>query len=473
MKKLEILLLFSAFSSVFGETVTVTSTRNYRIPTTAAALQEDNARPTTVTISTPNSGATETDVANVNSITSCHLHGATQYCIDQNGDEGYISPGPTNTVSAPTLYTSCHTHSESTFCISEDDSEVMFVKDVLSSAGSESSGGKNCHFHAGVEHCVEEGESESNVSCEKIDRDYNISLRVGLLFAILAGSAFGVYSPIFISSWLKFNFSGVISNCLKQFGTGIIISTAFVHLITHANLMWSNSCITLSYEATGQAITMAGLFISFLVEYFSFRLTSQRRDSDKSEKVDIENNDLSNEESLSNEVSLSTESLNPSSSQNKLTCIIIECGILFHSILIGITLVVAGDSYFITLFIVILFHQMFEGIALGLRIAELNDTRLLIKCIMAFFYAVITPIGMAIGIGVLHRFNGNDKSTIIALGTLDSFSAGILIWTGLVNMWYKDWIQGSLISSSPLNFSLSLFSLLAGLILMSVLGKWA
>ena len=144
------------------------------------------------------------------------------------------------------------------------------------------------------------------------------------------------------------------------------------------------------------------------------------------------------------------------------------------SLVIGLTLVVAGDSYLITLFIVILFHQMFEGIALGSRIASIgtgpgslkrsseesgtytppdtksagvqtstptaNVPQLLSpekavstrgKMIMALAFSLVTPIGMAIGIGVLHKFNGNDPSTLVALGTLDAFSAGILVWVGI------------------------------------------
>lgn len=141
---------------------------------------------------------------------------------------------------------------------------------------------------------------------------------------------------------------------------------------------------------------------------------------------------------------------------------------------IGLTLVVAGDTFLITLFIVILFHQMFEGIALGSRIASigngpatsnrgreesgadtppdsktadiqsstraadvpqiLNPVKSVTmrgKMMMALAFAVVTPVGMAIGIGVLHRFNGNNPSTLVALGTLDAFSAGILVWVGI------------------------------------------
>src|SRR4051794_29942007 len=113
---------------------------------------------------------------------------------------------------------------------------------------------------------------------------------------------------------------------------------------------------------------------------------------------------------------------------------------------IGITLVVAGDSFFLTLFAVIVFHQMFEGLALGSRIGELS-IRFGEKMVMATLFALITPIGMAIGIGVLNQFNGNDPSTIIAIGTLDALSAGILIWVGLVEMLAHDWFHGQLVSA--------------------------
>ena len=136
---------------------------------------------------------------------------------------------------------------------------------------------------------------------------------------------------------------------------------------------------------------------------------------------------------------------------------------------------VAGDSFFVTLFIVILFHQMFEGIALGTCIAELPQAAAgtLQKLIMAGTFALITPIGMAIGIGVLNQFNGNSPSTIVAIGTLDALSAGILAWVGIVEMLAKDWMHGKLLSAGLIRTSSAMFALVCGLVLMSVLGKWA
>ncbi|KAL8647303.1 MAG: hypothetical protein Q9226_006487 [Calogaya cf. arnoldii] len=156
-----------------------------------------------------------------------------------------------------------------------------------------------------------------------------------------------------------------------------------------------------------------------------------------------------------------------------LSVLILEMGIIFHSAIIGVTLVVAGDSFYKVLVVVIIFHQMFEGLALGVRISNLSTVSMLKKLLMASGFAFITPLGMAIGLGVLDTFNGNDKATIIAIGTLDAFSAGILLWTGFVQMWSFDWLYGDLRNAGAVQTGLGVFALVSGLVAMSVLGKWA
>lgn len=147
-------------------------------------------------------------------------------------------------------------------------------------------------------------------------------------------------------------------------------------------------------------------------------------------------------------------------------------------LVIGVTLVVAGDSFYITLFIVVVFHQAFEGLALGARIATLPDTSTPFfptKFVMALAFALVTPAGMAIGLGVLQNFNGNDANTLVAMGTLDALSAGILLWVGIVDMWARDWVlpTGSLSNSGVVKTLTGAGALVCGMVLMGVLGKWA
>ncbi|KAJ4359164.1 high-affinity Zn(2+) transporter zrt1 [Ascochyta clinopodiicola] len=346
---------------------------------------------------------------------------------------------------------------------------------------------EHCHFHAGVEHCV--GGSEE-VSCDATDRDYNIPLRVGLLFVILVTSAFGVFLPILTTRFNIISQTNIIFVVLKQFGTGIVLSTAFIHLFTHADLMFGNECLgELQYEGTTAAVFLAGLFLSFLADYLGARFVQWRQKkhagsdseirgtpSDGSDKAVSASTSPDNEFNRSHGLPHAHGAIHSvTPMEEKINVMNLEAGIIFHSILIGITLVVAGDSFFITLFIVILFHQMFEGIALGTCIAELPRAAAstLQKCIMAGTFAFITPIGMAIGIGVLNTFNGNDPHTIVAIGTLDALSAGILAWVGIVEMLARDWLHGRLLNAGFIRTASAMLALVCGMILMSVLGKWA
>ncbi|CAL1192733.1 unnamed protein product [Candida parapsilosis] len=411
-------------------------------------------------------------------VTGCHMHGDVQYCIGWDGKEGYIEPKQDNPQSN---YTGCHLHGTEVHCKNGDE-ELQFVRvNEASTTTSESSStsGVSCHFHAGVEHCVDENgntvHGADGETCERVDRDYDIPLRIGLLFVILVTSAIGSFGPLVLRSFFKISSENIIITIVKQFGTGVVISTALVHLMTHAFLMWSNECIHLAYEGTGASITMAGIFIAFVIEYIAYRFLSYRLSKLAGSKENASEDDaVINEATKTVSDEEETTSLNGSSKamHDKLSVVILEAGIVFHSILIGITLVVAADSYFITLFIVIVFHQFFEGLALGSRIIELRDS-VWLKILMAAVFAIITPVGMAIGIGTLHEFNGNDPSTIIALGTLDSFSAGVLLWTGLIEMWAHDWLFGNLRHAGVVHTSFALIALIAGLVLMSVLGKWA
>lgn len=425
--------------------------------------------------------------AQTTAVTGCHTHGSNLFCIDGSGNEGQITPAPSGTA-VPESFTGCHTHSTETFCLDESGSEVQFlVEETTETSSADGDEEMDCHYHAGVPHCVPKsgGSSREATTCDRNDAEYNIPLRIGLIFAILATDFIGVYGPLLVKRWFSIRMDGVVVTLLKQFGTGVILSTALVHLLTHASLMFDNSCITLKYESTATSIAMAGLFIAFVIEFFMTRLLNSRvaklkaangtagSSEEDGKSIDDEKN-RTKEEPHDHEGHNHHE-LDVAAKQDKIAVSLLEAGIVFHSILIGITLVVTPDldGAFITLFIVIIFHQMFEGIALGTRIAELTAVSIWTKLLMGAIFAITTPVGMAIGTGVLKQFNGNDPSTIIALGTLDALSAGVLLWVGLIEMLSHDWLHGSLTTASWINVAIGFLGLVGGMVLMSFLGKWA
>ncbi|KAK3635825.1 high-affinity Zn(2+) transporter zrt1 [Elasticomyces elasticus] len=337
---------------------------------------------------------------------------------------------------------------------------------VSSSTETTSANGVSCHDHAGVPHCVDAHGNTVESECTRPQRDYNVRLRIGLLFVILVTSALGVFAPILTSRFTSWKQDHLVIVAMRQFGTGIIISTAIVHLFTHAELYFGSECLGgLDYEATTGAILMAGLFLTFIIEYIAHRV-SNRNISITTEPgtSDPKPTDVASEDSL--------RPKNTAPQNLTLATTIMEAGIIFHSLLIGLVLVVAGDSGLITLFIVILFHQVFEGFSLGSRIAMIPGG-FGHKIVLGVVFALTTPLGMAIGIGVLSKFNGNDPSTLIAIGTLNAFSAGILLWVGVVEMWFQEWFMGPLADAGAVKTIVCMLSLVSGIVVMSVLGKWA
>lgn len=416
------------------EVVFVPETSTDNSPSSQASL----AHPVTTASTTTASSNLENSVT---AVSGCHVHESALYCVA--GDlEGYITPVSGTTVpTSASSFTGCEVSQTATVCRDAENQYLFVVEAGHAEETTLLSSSLNCHFHAGVEHCV----GEDSHTCSRTDRDYNKKLRVGTLFAVLALSCVGVFLPIFLSRAVSMD--SYIFTIVRQFGAGVILSTALVHLSTHAAMMFGNECLTIQYEGTSSAIVMAGIFLSFLVDFVSHRLLGTKSAKlEDADSVDVE--------------------------ENKMLAVMLEVGIIFHSVLIGVTLVVAGDSYYITLFIVVMFHQAFEGCALGSRIAELQMP-MLTKLIMGAAFAITTPVGMAIGIGALNHFNGNDPSTVIAIGTLDAFSAGVLLWVALIEMLAHDWLNGPLMDASWMKVFFALGGLVAGMVLMSFLGKWA
>lgn len=142
--------------------------------------------------------------------------------------------------------------------------------------------------------------------------------------------------------------------------------------------MFSNECIgELGYEGTTSAIVMAGIFICFLIEYIGTRFVASRLRNEgqlpaREPNVSAKGEQFPAGTSEENRDAFLAMDHHHGGANNKLSVAVMEAGIIFHSVLIGLTLVVAGDSFYRTLLIVIVFHQFFEGLALGARVALLS-----------------------------------------------------------------------------------------------------
>lgn len=154
--------------------------------------------------------------------------------------------------------------------------------------------------------------------------------------------------------------------------------------------------------------------------------------------------------------------------------LILEFGVIFHSIIIGLNLGTAG-SEFSTLYPVLVFHQSFEGLGIGARMSAIPFPRRLhwMPWVLCACYGLTTPIAIAVGLGLRTTYNSGSFTANVVSGVMDSISAGILIYTGLVELLARDFLFDPDRTKDNKRLAFMIVSVLVGAAVMALLGKWA
>lgn len=201
-------------------------------------------------------------------------------------------------------------------------------------------------------------------------------------------------------------------------------------------------------------------------------------ESDNGSDLDLDELDpspeaTSNHPSNHNSAQLSTHQL-----QQKmlLQCLLLEAGILFHSVFIGMALSVSVGPPFVVLLIAISFHQTFEGLALGSRIAAITSfpPSSPKPWLMALAYGTTTPIGQAIGLGVHNLYDPAGEMGLLMVGVMNAISSGLLLFAGLVELLAEDFLSDR--SYEVLKGKRRLeacAAVVGGGMLMALVGAWA
>ncbi|CAI9093682.1 OLC1v1029241C2 [Oldenlandia corymbosa var. corymbosa] len=151
---------------------------------------------------------------------------------------------------------------------------------------------------------------------------------------------------------------------------------------------------------------------------------------------------------------------------------VLELGIVSHSVIIGLSLGVSQSPCTIRPLIGALsFHQFFEGFALGGCISQ-AQFKTLHSTLMACFFAVTTPLGIAVGTGISKIYNANSPRAVAIEGIFDSISAGILVYMALVDLIAADFLSKRMSCNTRLQV-VSYIALFLGAGLMSLLALWA
>lgn len=390
----------------------------------------------------------------------------------------------------------------------------------------------------------------------KAQPDYDLSLHVAGLFIILFVSGTGCAFPLLVRYFPKLRIPPTFLFGAKHFGTGVLIATAFVHLLPTAFNSLNDPCLssfwTTDYQAMPGAIMLASVFLVTLIEMIfspaqhvcggNEGVTAVSRNIEAAAKADecglshpnravrrqrsdssMDVRDLGTlrgrvgsisrtlsryrEDGQRLDTHASAGNIEPevldsrkdetgehvteqdreagvhghaltSEQQHKkaiMQVFLLEMGILFHSIFIGMSLAVSVGNDFTVLLIAIVFHQTFEGLALGVRIADIEwKPRAAQPWLMALAYGCTTPGGMAIGIATHTLYSPDSEIGLLVVGIMNAVSAGFLVFASLVELMSEDFLSDE--SWKVLRGRRRVYACLLvflGAFLMSLVGAWA
>lgn len=99
---------------------------------------------------------------------------------------------------------------------------------------------------------------------------------------------------------------------------------------------------------------------------------------------------------------------------------LLEGGILFHSVFVGMTISITIKG-FVVLLVAMLFHQMFEGLGLGSRIAAVPYPKGSIRpWVLVLAFGTTAPIGQAIGLIARSSYDPESAFGLIIVGVFNA-----------------------------------------------------
>ncbi|XP_040991997.1 zinc transporter 6, chloroplastic [Juglans microcarpa x Juglans regia] len=308
------------------------------------------------------------------------------------------------------------------------------------------------------------------------------------IWVIFFTSVVGISSPVLLARY--FHGKPLYDKAvllIKCFAAGVILSTSLVHVLPEAFTAISD-CQVASHHPWKDfpfsgLVTMVGALLALLVDITaSSHVEQSHSHADHYSPVPA----LTQEELMERKKSAESRCESGTSEEERvaaelvrqkqrLVSQVLEIGIIFHSVIIGVTMGMSQNQCTIRPLVAALaFHQIFEGMGLGGCIAQAGFG-FATTAYMCFMFSVTTPMGIVMGMIIFSvtGYDDSSKNALIMEGLLGSFSSGILIYMALVDLIAVDFFHNKMMSSSPWLKKASYIALTLGSTAMSILALWA
>ena len=161
---------------------------------------------------------------------------------------------------------------------------------------------------------------------------------------------------------------------------------------------------------------------------------------------------------------------------------VMEVSVAVHSIILGVSLgALAGKQNLKTLEALIaalVFHQIFEGVGMGIAIQQARLTLKTAKVVVFVLVFVLSvPMGVVIGLLVTYYPNESvDEETQalnaqLAMGVLNAIAAGLLIYISMIEMLAEDFQAVVVFNNIALRAKMYA-SLCLGVLLFAIIAIW-
>lgn len=249
------------------------------------------------------------------------------------------------------------------------------------------------------------GCGEDPCAADAID-DYNQPLHIAAVFIILAASMLGAGAPLLSKYGSRFRISPFHVCLGKCMGIGVVLACALVHMLQPSNESLTSPCVPKAFNEDYEAYAflyalLAGLVMQFL-DYvvYEYMLAMQLDKQEKSGVKDHESLTHDKQHNHHHDHVHAGVILDPKV-QKTITAYLLEFGVTVHSVFIGLTVGVADYETLKALLVALCFHQFFEGVALGSRIADANLKSHFNEFLLTFIFSVAAPLGMYYRVAVV------------------------------------------------------------------------